>query len=141
MILRKIHSSLLEPDRNRILMLFNLLLEPIRANAFLLSLKFGLIFSDSHGEMRLFWMHIEPRTDTELSWLLPSTKLDQILEWQLDLLIWIEIVKDLNHSPFFSDTIPVVLGLAFNSLGGKLSQLLLVNIAVYEEAQDVHEVP
>ena len=91
--------------------------------------------------MRLFWMDIEPRTDTELSWLLPSTKLYQILERQLDLLIWVEIVKDFNDSPSFSDTIPVVLGLALNSLGGKFSQLLLVNIAVNEEAQDVHKIP
>ena len=91
--------------------------------------------------MRLFWMQIKARTNTELSWLLPSTKLDQILKRQLDLLIWIKIIKDFNDSPSFSDTIPVVLGLAFNSLGGKLSQLLLVNIAVHEETQDVHEIP
>ena len=140
-IFRKIHSALLEPDRNRILMLFDLLLEPVRANAFLLSLEFGLIFSYSHGEMRLFWMQIKARTNTELSWLLPSTKLDQILKRQLDFLIWIKIIKDFNYSPSLSDTIPVVLGLAFNSLGGKLSQLLLVNIAVHKETQDVHEIP
>ena len=109
------HRAFLQPNWNLINVLFNLLFKPIRANSFLFPFELCLILSNSHREMSLFRMNIKPRRYAELSGLLPSAKLNQVLNRQSNFLVRIEIIEDFNNSSLLLNAIPVVFRLAVYS--------------------------
>lgn len=61
--------------------------------------------------MGLPWILPQARAYTKLSWLLPTTQLNEVLQWQSDL-FWLEIVQNFYHSSALFDNIAVVFGFA-----------------------------